>query len=56
MVAVTVADQIEVVLAAFAVGSVAIGRAVDAMPTVAGVVVQVLVEVALGGEPVAVAS
>lgn len=56
VVAVAFVQQVEVVLAALAVGSIAIRSTVDAMTSVAGQVVQVLVEVALGGVAIAVTS
>lgn len=47
--------MVEVLLAPLAVGPISVLGAVDAVATVAGALVQLLVEVALVGKPVAVA-
>lgn len=54
--AVAFVQQVEVVLAALAVRSIAIRSTVNAVTSVSGKVVQVLVEVALGGVSIAVTS
>ena len=55
VIAVTVGNQVVIVFATFAVGSITVGSAVHAVSSVASQVVQVLVEEALGRITVAVA-